>query len=103
MKTVISKAEKEIIKNAKKTALRDGYPQIIYLQNEKYSKDITEDERYSFSRLFGKLSLFNSDESLIIGIVDTFYSNGCRNVEYISMAKSPFRVKEYIKRYEVTF
>lgn len=104
MNTMVLKKEREIIKSAKKVALKDGYEQIIYLESEKYSEGLTEEERYSFSRLYSNLNLFNSREDLVIGIVDITYNiYGCPVVEYISARKFPEKIKKMLKNYNVAF
>lgn len=48
-----------IIKNAKMASKRDGYPQVIYLEN---------DGSYTFTRLYTNLQLFNVGR--VIAFVD---------------------------------
>lgn len=90
---MISNELKNIINSAKKVALHDDYPQIVFIAN---------DGGYGFSRLFNGLNLFDVQEENILGIVDTYYNKyGCLDIRVYSQTKDAIRVKEYLEIYNV--
>lgn len=91
---------KSCIKNAKATADRDGYPQIVY-------KD-KDDNTYCFHRLFTGVNLFTTTPENIMGVVTHDYHTGDDGylylyTDFISMDKQPETISQMIESYKVTF
>lgn len=67
---------KECIKNAKKTAMRDGYDQLIILD--------TSDNTYHFTRSYGQ-TLW--EHEILVGKVYFHWENQCPKVKYRKILK----------------
>lgn len=65
-------SKKEIIKNAISAAKRDGYDQVVYMDNKEYA----------FSRNYPSNNMYNP--KCVIGYVITGWKNGIFYAEFVS-------------------
>lgn len=68
---------REAIKNAKKTAMRDGYDQLVIYD--------TIDETYCFMRSYGQELC---EDEVLVGKVFFYWENQCPKVKYRKLLKA---------------